>query len=80
MNGPTGLLSSGAFVFDKPLTGPYAPFGGPGGFGVLCGPNHPQNGGKRTWLVRANFHTHHSKTDPVAFVGHFDRQQTIDCH
>jgi hypothetical protein len=77
MNGPAGLMGSAAQLFDKPLTGPYAPFGD---FGPLCGPNYPQNAGKRTWLVRANFHTHHSKTDPVAFVGHFDRQQTVDCH
>jgi hypothetical protein len=77
MNGPTGLLTSGARVLDAPVTGPYAPLGD---FGVLCGPHYPQNGGKRTWLMHANFHTHHSATDPVAFVGQVDRQQTIDCH
>jgi hypothetical protein len=66
MNGPAGMWGSAAELFDTPLAGPYSPFGD---FGPLCGPNHPQNAGKRTWLVRANFHTHHSKTDPVAFVG-----------
>jgi hypothetical protein len=77
MNGPEGLLGTGVDLFDAPLTGVYHPYGE---FGVLCGPENPQNAGKRTWLVRAVFHTRHSTTDPVAFVAELDRQQVVDCH
>ena len=77
MNGPDGLLGLGVDLFDEPLTGVYDPFGD---FGVLCGPDAPQNQGKHTWLVRAVFHTQHSTTDPVPFVANFDRKQTVDCH
>jgi hypothetical protein len=76
MNGPAGLLTSGARLFDPALKGSYSPFDE---FGVLCGPDHPQNAGTNTWLMRATYHTHHSKTDPVPFIGHVDRQQTVTC-
>lgn len=50
-----------------------------GDFGVLCGPQHPENAGLHTWLVRAVFHTRHSTTDPVPFVAQFDRRQQVNC-
>lgn len=78
MNGPEGLLSSGARLLDPSLNGSFSPFQSP--FGVLCGPHYPDNSGTRTWLVRATYHTHTSKSDPVAYVGHVDRQQTVTCN
>jgi hypothetical protein len=77
LNGANGLFGVGVDLFDAPLSGDYDPFGD---FGVLCGTAFPQNSGTHTWLVRANFHTRHSTTDPVPFVAQFDRQQTVNCH